>query len=99
VGAHGVLAVAHMQLKNYEQAASWGRKAVRLHRDNLPAHHMLVASLAQLGRLEEAEAALDELLDLDPGLTIEGLKKRYPIAGYHNLDGFIEGLKKAGLKA
>lgn len=97
--AQGVLAVAHVQLKNYEEAASCGRKAVRLHRDNLPAHHMLVASLAQMGRQEEAEAALSELLNLDPDLTIKGLKKRYPIAGYRNLDGFLEGLKKAGLKA
>jgi len=96
--AQGVLAVAHVQLKNYEEAALWGRKAIRLHRDNLPAHHMLVASLAQMGRQEEAEAALSELLDLDPGLTIKGLKKRYPIAGYRNLDGFLEGLKKAGIK-
>jgi TolB-like protein/regulator of sirC expression with transglutaminase-like and TPR domain len=96
--AHGVLAVAHMQLKNYEQASSWGRKAIRLHRDNLPSHHVLVASLAHLGRQEEAEEALSELLDLEPGLTIESLKKRYPIADYKNLEGFIGGLKKAGLK-
>ncbi len=96
--AYGVLAVAHMQLKNYEQASSWGRKAIRLHRDNLPSHHVLVASLAHLGRQEEAEEALSELLDLEPGLTIEGLKKRYPIADYKNLEGFIGGLKKAGLK-
>jgi TolB-like protein/regulator of sirC expression with transglutaminase-like and TPR domain len=96
--AHGVLAVAHMQLKNYEQASSWGRKAIRLHRDNLPSHHVLVASLAHLGRQEEAEEALSELLDLEPGLTIKGLKKRYPIADYKNLEVFIGGLKKAGLK-
>ena len=97
--AHGVLAVAHMQLKNYQEAASWGKKAIRLHRDNLPPHYVLVASLAQMGRQEEAEAALGKLLDLEPGLTIGGLKKRFPIAGYRNLDGFLEGLKKAGLKA
>ncbi|MCH7551304.1 MAG: winged helix-turn-helix domain-containing protein [Proteobacteria bacterium] len=97
--AHGVLAVAHMQLKNYQEAVSWGRKAIRLHRDNIPPHYVLVASLAQMGRQEEAEAALDELLDLEPGLTIKGLKKRFPIAGYRNLDGFLEGLKKAGIKA
>jgi TolB-like protein/Flp pilus assembly protein TadD len=97
--AHGVLAVAHMQLKDYKEAASWARKAVRLYRNNLPAHHVLVASLAQTGRQKEAEAALEELLDLDPGLTIGGLKKRYPISGYRNLDGFLEGLRKAGLKA
>jgi len=98
--AHGVIAVAHMQLKNYQEASSWGRKAIRLHRDNIPPpHHVLVSSLAQMGRQEEAEAALEELLDLNPGLTIGRLKERFPIAGYRNLDGLLEGLKSAGLKA
>ena len=97
--AYGCLATAHLQLGDYGEAAAWARKSVRLHRDNLPAHHVLVASLAQLGRQEEAETALSNLLDLDPGLTIEGQKKRYPIARYLNLDGLLEGLKKAGLKA
>ena len=52
-----------------------------------------------MGRQEEAEAALEELLDLNPGLTIGRLKERFPIAGYRNLDGLLEGLKSAGLRA
>ena len=93
----GVLATAHLQLGNYEEAAAWARKSVRRHQNHLPVHHVLVASLAQLGQTEDAEAALADLMALDPGLTITSLKERYPIAGYRNLDGFIEGLGKAGL--
>ena len=95
--AFGVMATAHMQLENYEEAAKWARKSIHIHPDNLSAHHVLVASLAQSNRQEDAEAALADLMALDPELTVGGLKERYPIAGYRNLDGFIEGLGKAGL--
>ena len=93
----GVLAVAHLQLENYEEAVTWARKSVRRHHAYQSIHHVLVASLAQLGRTDDAEAAIGDLLALDPELTIGGLKERYPVAGYRNLDGFIEGLRKAGL--
>lgn len=95
--AFGVMATAHMQLENYEEAAMWARKSIHIHPDNLPAHHALAASLAQLGQTEDAEAAIGGLLALDPNLTITTLQERYPVSGYRNLDGFIEGLGKAGL--
>ena len=95
--AYGVLATAHLQLSDYEEAAAWARKSVRRHHANQPIHHVLVASLAQSNRQEDAEAALADLMALDPELTVGGLKERYPVAGYRNLDGFIEGLGKAGL--
>ncbi len=97
--AYGVMATAHMQLGDYEGAVAWARRSVRLHPDHLPAHHVLAASAAQLGRQEEAEAAIRDLLEMDPALTIARLKEIYPVARYRNLEGFIEGLKKAGLPA
>ena len=97
--AYGCLATAHMQLENYETAAEWARKSVRMHRDNLPAHLVLAASLALLGRESEAKASVRELLALDPGFTIASLKKRFPIGRYRNLEGFLDGLRTAGLPA
>ena len=96
--AYGCLATAQMQLENYETAVKWARKSVRMHHDHLPARMVLAASLAQLGQRDDAEATLADLLALDPDLTITTLRERYPIARYRNLDGFLEGLKKAGLK-
>ena len=97
--AYGVLATASLQLGDYEKALDWARRSVRRHRDHLPAHHVLVASLAQLDRQEEAEAALRDLLALDPGLHVAGLRERYAIDGYRNLEGFLDGLRTAGLPA
>ncbi len=95
--AEGVMANACMQLGNYEEALAWARKSARRHPDNLPAHHVLAASAAQLGRRQEAEAAVRDVLEMEPALTIARLKEIYPVARYKNLEGFIEGLRKAGL--
>ncbi len=36
-------------------------------------------------------------LEIDPELTISRLKEIYPVARYKNLDGFLDGLGKAGV--
>ena len=95
--AHGVLATAHLQLADYQEAAAWARKSIRQHAYNAPAHHVLAACCAQLGRTEEAAAAVTRSLELDPAMTISRLKAIYPVSGYRNLDGFLEGLRTAGL--
>ena len=95
--AYGVLATAHLQLADYEEAAAWARKSVRQHAYNAPAYHVLAACCAHLGRTEEAGAAVTRSLELDPAMTISRLKAIYPVSGYKNLDGFVEGLRKAGL--
>jgi TolB-like protein/class 3 adenylate cyclase len=97
--AYGVLATAHVQLGNYEEAAVWARRSVQMHRDHLPAHLALIASLAQTGRLREAETAVAELLEMEPGLSVKAVRQRFQIDRYQNLDGFMEGLGKAGMPA
>jgi tetratricopeptide (TPR) repeat protein len=97
--AYGVLANAHVQLGNYEEAAVWARRSVQLHRDHLPAHLALVASLAQIGRQQEAKNALSELRKMEPKLTLKDIQQRFLIDRYQNREAFIEGWRKAGLAA
>jgi len=97
--AFGVLANAHIQLANYEEAVVWGRRSVRLHRDHLPAHLVLIASLAQVGQQQEAEKALAELRQMEPELTLTTIQQRFPMERYQNVQGFIDGLGKAGFTA
>ena len=63
----------------------------------VPAHLILAASCAHLGRLDEAQAAIRRALELNPKLTIARLPELFPIARYKNLDAYSEGLRKAGL--
>ncbi len=94
---YSVLAIAHMQEQRYEDAASWARKSIRQHRHNLPAYHVLAASCTQLDRLDEAKKTIQQLLELDPELTITRLQEIFPVANYKNLDSFLDGLRRAGL--
>ena len=52
----GSLALAHYQVRDYDQAAACARAA--MHQSTEPGSVVLAASLAQLGRLSEARAAL-----------------------------------------
>ncbi len=94
---YSVLAIAHMQEQRYEDAASWARKSIRQHRFNLPAYHVLAASCTHRDRLDEAKETIQQLLELDPELTITRLQEIYPVANYKNLDSFLDGLRRAGL--
>jgi len=60
---------------------------------------VIAASLAQLRQKKEAEAAVAEILDVDSVITISRFTKIHPVVRYRNLDGFLEGLRKAGLPA
>jgi len=94
---YGVLATAHMQEQRYEDAASWARRSIRQHRYNLPAYHVLATSCTHSDRMVEAQETIQQLLELDPELTITRLQEIYPVAHYKNLDSFLDGLRGAGL--
>ena len=95
--AFGVLATAHVQLGHYEEAAVWARRCMQLHRDYLPAHLALIASLAQIGNQKDAEKSLFELQNLEPNLTLNDLKRRFPMERYRNRNGLFDGLIRTGL--
>ena len=94
-----VIATGNLQLGNYQEAADWANKSIRRHPDNLSAKYILAASLAQLDRNPESVAIVDEILAVDPAMTINRFVDIHPVTRYRNLDGYLEGLKKAGLTA
>lgn len=94
--AHGELAMAHFQQGGNEEATQWARQSVEKHRYNLPAYHVLIAALAQLGQAEEAGVWLERLLGHDPEFSITKLRTIYPVR-YCNMDEILEGLRKTGL--
>ena len=61
------------------------------------AYRTLAASYAQLGRLEEAQDALEEELRLDPGLTLRKVRQQNPTTDPDFLARWLDGLRKAGL--
>ena len=91
------LSGAHYQLRHYAEAIEAGRRSWMLNRKWPAGLRYVVAGLAQLGRIEEAKVALEELRLLNPNLAfVEGnLRRLYndPAAVEHILDG----LRAAGM--
>jgi hypothetical protein len=82
------------------QAAHWRHGALDANRNFAGGHFFLASALALLGRLDEARAAVQARLALDPTFTVRryrsGLSTDNPtyLAGRERMN---EGMRKAGV--
>ena len=93
---HHPLSWDHYRKGEYEQALA------ELQKSNLPGfywtHIFLAAVYGQMGRQKEARAAVNTLIELYPGFTIETARGEFRKHFDDNLsDQLIDGLFKAGL--
>jgi TolB-like protein len=95
------IGLAKAQLGADAEAAIWMRRGLDANRNYSVTHFDLAGVLARLGRLEEARAAVNAGLSLDPHFTI----RRYRDVTYSNSDNptyragrerLIEGMRMAG---
>jgi len=61
-------------------------------------HRLVAASSGQLGLTQAAANELKELLLLMPGMTADDVRKQVPFKRSSDMERYIEGLRKAGLK-
>ena len=62
------------------------------------AHKMLVVTYSELGLIEDAEWAVEELLTLLPNFTLSREMENIPYQDNTVLLRYIEGFRKAGLE-
>jgi tetratricopeptide (TPR) repeat protein len=79
----------------YEEAITWGKKAVHKRPNSFLAHLMLTVIYSLSGRDEEARIEAAEVLRINPKLTLEKWEKK--VVG-PDKERFIDALRKAGLK-
>jgi adenylate cyclase len=91
------LAMTYLCLGRYEESINWGKKALLSGPDYFPVLRTTAASLAYLGRLDEARKYIDRLGALFPESSIEVFQKNFPHRDPEYRRIFIEGLRKAGL--
>ena len=66
---------------------------------NLPvAHAELAVTYNEIGREEEARAELGEFLRINPSASLEKAKQGVPYKDPADLERYVDGLRKAGLK-
>ena len=91
---------AKSQLGADEEAVAWFRRGIDANRNFAGGHFFLASALALLGRLDEARAAVQAGLALDPTFTVRryrsGLSTDNPtyLAGRERM---YEGMRKAGV--
>lgn len=92
------LAGAHYQLGHYAEAIEYGRRSWTLSRTWPHGLRYVVAGLAQLGRLDEAKAALADLKPMDPDLAYSATTLRRLFSNPADVDHLLDGLRKAGFQ-
>ena len=90
------LALAHYLAARYAKALEHAAVVVELRPDWWLALVVYAASLAQLGRAAEAQAACVDLRRAKPDMTVAALS-RLPFAKETDRDHIADGLRKAGL--
>jgi hypothetical protein len=72
-------------------------RSVRLN-PNVPGpYRVRAACLSELGRLEEARAALAEFLRFVPGATITAMRTQVPLKNPAEFERYAEALRRIGL--
>jgi adenylate cyclase len=88
---------AHFAAGRYEEAAEWAQRTIDRHPNYEVGYRGLAASYAQLGRIEEANAAVQQQLRLVPSLTIAVVRSHNAATDPDFLERWLDGLRKAGL--
>jgi adenylate cyclase len=92
------LAGAHYLLRHYAEAVEAGRRSWSLNRNWPHGLRYVVAGLAQLGRIDEAQAALAELKRMDADLAYSAGVLRRVYTDPAAVDHILDGLRKAGFE-
>ncbi|MDP6353277.1 MAG: adenylate/guanylate cyclase domain-containing protein [Alphaproteobacteria bacterium] len=92
-----IRSVACFLTHDYEQAIEWAQKASRRPTGiGFWPYALLASALAHLGRLEEAERALEEMRRREPDVSLQFVKRAVWWRHDH-AENLFEGLGKAGL--
>lgn len=94
---YGAISRAHLCLREYEKAVEWAKMG-RLHQNiQWPIPSGLASALGHLGRLSEARAAVQEMEQRQPGITIAFVREHLPVTDPDYMQHILEGLRRAGL--
>jgi adenylate cyclase len=88
------MAIAHVQLEQDEQAVAAALNAVHQNVRHAWAHRLLALSLGLAGRKEEAHAAMNKAMEVDPAFSITWFQAWNPFI--HGNKRYVKGFQLAG---
>jgi TolB-like protein/Flp pilus assembly protein TadD len=93
----GGIAVAHYTAGRYAEAVRCSYELLRLRPGFQGAQRMRCASLAQVGRIDEARSFLATVRREQPEISIDWIRASVPYQTPELMERFLEGMRKAGL--
>jgi Flp pilus assembly protein TadD len=93
----GGIAVAHYLAARYVEAFEASEQLLRLRPGFHGAQRLRCASLAQMGRVEEARNSLAAVRLEQPQLSVDWIKSSVPYQTAELMEHFLAGMRKAGL--
>ncbi len=81
----------------YEEAIAALKRCITSSPDFLSPHLVMAGIQSELGRKEEAQAEVAEVLRISPRASLESQRERAPFKDQAVLERYLEALRKAGL--
>lgn len=95
---HYLMGFALFIAGRYQEALECTEKALRENPSVPGIYRLRAACLSQVGRVDEAKAALADLLRLVPDANVASTKAQIPLKRPGDLERCLEALKRAGLR-
>jgi tetratricopeptide (TPR) repeat protein len=92
------LGLSYCYMGQYEEAITWGEKAIRQAPDSLLANRCMTAIYSLSGREEEARLQAAEVLRIQPKFSLKKFEKKLKYKEKTDRERYIGALRKAGLK-
>jgi len=93
----GIAAMAYLADAQYERAAECGLRCTQENATYTSAYRLIAIASTLSGRQEQARSAVRELLRLEPSLTVEKFRKRYPGSASPHAKLYCDALAVAGV--
>ena len=91
--------MTHLLLGHFETAVEWARNAIVLPNCKYWAYAHLAAALGRLGKVDEASAALAELLRMKPEFSCSYARQHlFYLESDEQVEEYIDALRQAGLR-
>jgi class 3 adenylate cyclase/TolB-like protein/Tfp pilus assembly protein PilF len=90
-------ATAHLAAHDFERALKLAERSLRANRTHTSTLRAMAIAQWRLGRHHEARATMQDLLALEPTLTVGRWRARSPAAGFEIGREWAEALREAGL--
>jgi len=92
-----VAGMAYLADGQYERAIECNLRSLRENRTYTSAYRLLAIALVLASREDDARALARRLLELEPGLTVAGFRRRHPGSASPHADLFCDALARAGI--